>query len=419
MKQYLFFVALLSMTFFMSCNKDLGKVTVTYQKANAVYGDIDEIRNTPLNSNVRDIVNPGKIYYAQDYILIGEEEHGIHVINNLDPSNPIPVNFIDIPNNREFYVSGNYLFAETQYDLVKINIEDVTQVKLASRIERVFQEELKNDEGETLIGFSFEETTETIDQDGTLYQELLNTNHVYFDYARNIIPQSAVPTSFAGSGQSSGTVNRITVTENHVYVVGRDKLYAIENSTFDQVASVLNFPGEELETVFPYQDQLFIGSRSSMEIVDIANPVSPQKTYSFQHATSCDPVLPVDGAAYITLRTAQFSSCPGNINALIVLDIQNLNQPVEKAEIPMLSPYGMTKIGNTLYVAEGENGLKVFDATHNYDLQLSEYVQDITAYDIIAHPSDPSLILVAGQNELNQYSIKENQSLLLESTISL
>ena len=59
--------------------------------------------------------------------------------------------------------------------------------------------------------------------------------------------------------------------------------------------------------------------------------------YLFDHATSCDPVLPTDKAAYISLRTGDFTECPGNTNALIILNIENLQSPKLAAEIEMRS----------------------------------------------------------------------------------
>ena len=87
-----------------------------------------------------------------------------------------------------------------------------------------------------------------------------------------------------------------------------------------------------------YDDRLFVGTQNSMEVFGLANPESPNHVGSFWHATSCDPVYPVDDVAYVTLRTGDFSNCPGDINALVVLDITNVSNPREEQEITMKSP---------------------------------------------------------------------------------
>jgi len=60
----------------------------------------------------------------------------------------------------------------------------------------------------------------------------------------------------------------------------------------------------------------------------------------------------------------QFYHCPGDENALLVLDISQ-TWPEQIQEIEMESPFGMTIVNNKLYVGEGKNGLKVFNAIRN------------------------------------------------------
>ena len=117
------------------------------------------------------------------------------------------------------------------------------------------------------------------------------------------------------------------------------------------------------------------------------------------------------------MRTADFSACPGNVNALIVLDIEDLKSPVLKEEIEMGSPYGMSMIDNKLYVAEGNNGLKIFDANDPLQLSLLEHVEEITAYDIIKHPTLSNIILIAGPTGLSQYEVSNDLSFSLKSEI--
>lgn len=418
MKRFYFLGLAICMLTILSCSKETGTINVTYFEASAVYGDMNEVRNMPLNENPLSLVNPGKIYVAEDYILVGEEEKGVHVVDNSDPANPVFTNFINIPGNREFFVKDQYLYAESYYDLLKIDITDVNQVTLASRANYVFAEEVKNDQGETLLGFTFTEISEELDVNSNLYHEIENSGFVYRDYLSNIIPRSAVPSSFAGnSDQQSGTVNRIAHNQDHVYVIGLRKLSIIDDS--DAQMNKVGSRGltDDTETIFSYKNNLFMGSRSSMSIYDASNPTMVSETYRFDHATSCDPVLPTDDVAYISLRTAEFSACPGNINALIVLDIQDLSTPDEVTEIEMQSPYGMTIFNDLLYVGEGENGLKIFDVSDREDPVLISDDKSVEAYDVIKHPS-ADLILIAGPNGLEQFEMDEDHDLQFKSRIS-
>ncbi len=407
---------------FTACKKELNTATVTYQEANAIYGDLEAVRSQPLNTAVRSVENPGKVFVGADFILLGEEEKGVHVINNSDINNPQFINFIDIPGNREFFVKGNFLYAESYYDLIKVDLTDLNNVQLVSRATNILQETITNNTGEALLGFTFAEVTKEFDIDSDIYDEVVTDQYIYYDFARQIIPKSAVPSSFAGnSNGTSGTVNRITHSQDHVYVISLNDMAIINdaNYTMQSVESNVfnNFP-QAMETIFPYEDKLFVGSRTSMNIYDAVDPQNPIQIYNFEHATSCDPVLPTDEVAYITLRTADFSDCPGNTNSLVVLDIENLNNPREVTEINMLSPYGMSVIGNRLFVGEGDNGLTIFDVTDRQNPTEIKHDDTVKAFDIIAHPNNENIILIAGPNGLTQYTMEgENVDLDLNSQI--
>ncbi len=399
---------------FTACKKDLNTATVTYQEATATYGNLEAVRNLPLNNSVRAVENPGKVFVGADFILLGEEEQGVHVINNSDINNPQFINFIDIPGNREFFVKGDFLYAESYYDLIKIDLTDLSNVQLVARANNILQETITNDNGEALLGFTFNEVTKDIDVKSDIYNEIVTEQFIYYDFAKQVIPKSAVPSSFAGnSNGKSGTVNRITHAQDHVYVISLNAMAIIDdaNGVFQSVGSTsqINFP-EAMETIFPYEDKLFVGSRTSMNIYDAANPETPFELYEFQHATSCDPVLPTDDVAYITLRTADFSDCPGNTNALVVLNIENLDNPREEEQINMASPYGMTVIGDRLFVGEGENGLSIFDVSDRKKPISIKKDDGVKAYDIIAHPSNENIVLIAGPNGLSQYTMDGDNS---------
>ncbi len=413
-------IVLLTSIVFFSCTNDTGDVEVTYLEAKAIYGSMDDIRSIPINEGPRSIENPGKIFLGNNFVLIGEEGHGIHVVSNQNRANPISEAFINIPGNKEYFVSGNYLYAESYYDLLKIDISNPSQAILKSRSKNAIQDEFINDKGETLIGFNYQEKTETFDENDDFMKEVLVDQLVYLDFANNVIPKSSVPSSFAGnSAQSIGTINRITKSNDHIYVVSNSNMIIIkdgEDGLSSNVERLINIK-EEMETVFPHQNNLFVGSKTSMSIFDISNGSQPVELYEFEHATSCDPVLPYNDVAYVTLRTADFSECPGNINALLAIDITDLSNPIQIDEKQLASPYGMSIINNHLYVGNGESGLSVFDVTDPQKPTLVSTNADIVAYDIIADPTNSAYIFVAGDNGMNQYKIESDLSLEWTSNI--
>jgi hypothetical protein len=77
--------------------------------------------------------NPGKIYVVSKYLLINEKYKGIHVFDNSNPANPIPLGFLKIVGNTDVAVRNNVLYADHLADLVAINISDWNNIKEVSR----------------------------------------------------------------------------------------------------------------------------------------------------------------------------------------------------------------------------------------------------------------------------------------------
>lgn len=407
MKKLMFAIVALNILGFYSCTDDFGTSEITYVKATAIYGDLDEQRNIPLNAASKELINPGKIYVSDDLLLIGEEGEGIHVYDNSDPENPTATSFIQIPFNREFYVHNNAIYAESVYDMLKIDISDKSAPRLINRSENAFIQEFTftNANGEALIGFEYETVTEELDLNTSIWELASTGNNVFLDFEAKIIPESAVPSSFAGSSQSSiGTVNRIAVNEDYVYTISRQFLTVFKDEGNIEFKGT-HFIGWDMETIYPQGDALFIGTRTSMQIINVSSPENPIEEGSFWHATACDPVLPDGDVAYVTLRTSDANMCPGDENALVSVNVSDIRNPYQIQEIPMESPFGMTLIADILYVGEGENGLKLFDATDRTHLTEIKHDETVKAYDIIAHPTKPNLILIASPNGFGQYEI--------------
>lgn len=402
-----------------SCSSDFESLTLTYTKGTAIYGDLAQLRQTELNSAARGITDAGKVFISNELLLVGEEGEGIHIFDNSNPQSPVAKSFMNIPGNREFYVEGDYLYAESLYDMLKIDLSDPSQPQLVTRIENAIGDDSQNSRGESLIGFELETVTEKVSKNSDIYEHIYNgDSYLYYDYEENLIPPSAVPSSFAGNSSSQiGTVNRIAYLNEYLYVIGKSKLTIYEDGEdFTQVYD--SYFGANMETIYPLGDRLFVGTNNSVDIYNISDPANPEYESGFWHATSCDPVFPIDeNTAYATLRTGEFATCPGDVNALVVLDISRFGSVEEVQEVEMLSPYGLTAIGDKLYVGEGANGLKIFDNSNNRELELIKWDQSVKAYDVLAHPTLSHILLIAGPDGLSQYQIGQSSELQLLSRI--
>jgi len=386
-----------------SCTKESGTLNVSYVRATALYGDIEQIRQTPLIAPSRSIVDPGKVFVGSEILLVGEENKGIHVFDNSNPVSPVNLLFIDLPFTKEFFVHNNVIYAESHYDMVKVDISDMNAPSIVSRLEFALADPIKDDQGRTLLGFSTEQVTESIEIGSEEMAELEEDGYLYWDFQDQLIPHSSVPASFAGNGSEIGTINRIAWAQDHVYVIGMNTMHVFSDQSGMLVKTSEHPLNGGAETIYPDQQQLFIGTRTSVEIYRTTDPAAPEYVSSFNHVESCDPVYPHGDVAYSTLRTGDETFCPGNENALIVLDVSNLASPQLLEEIPMVSPYGLTVDGDRLYVGEGGNGMRVYDITDATD--PVELLHDATtaAYDIIMHPTIPHLLLTTGPNGIEQY----------------
>jgi hypothetical protein len=86
------------------------------------------------------VVKPGKIFIKDNYIFINEKYHGVHIINNADPSNPVNEGFLRIPGCIDIAMKGNILYADNAVDLVAVDLSNPDNVMVTKRIRNVFPE---------------------------------------------------------------------------------------------------------------------------------------------------------------------------------------------------------------------------------------------------------------------------------------
>jgi len=202
-------------------------------------------------------------------------------------------------------------------------------------------------------------------------------------------------TSSTGAG---GSTARFTIAGNYLYVVDNVSLKAFEiSSGTSPVYKSKTEIGINIETIFPYQDKLFIGSSSSMYIYSLIEPSIPERLAKAEYTIrmACDPVVARDSVAYATLRAT--SRCGGSQSALVVYNIKNTSSPQLMNTVWLHSPYGLGIKNNSLYVCEGNYGIKVFNITNAYGpIEVGELMANNTIfYDVIPYGN----ILIAQVND--------------------
>jgi len=395
--------------FASSCKKTKGTISMTYEKAIAVYGDIDAIRALPLLTTKQPVENPSKIFIGDNYILVGEEGKGIHIFDNSNMTNPQRLSFIQIPYNKEFYVKGNILYAESLYDVIKVDISNVYNPTLIARAINIFGSPKTNDKGESLLGFNYVMATDNFELDSPEAKELKKKGKIHLDYLDKLIPDAEIPATFTSTSSDVSSMNRIAVSTNTVYFLTGNRLHILDDhGSSISDARTINL-SDGMETVYTEGNRLYIGSEDNMIIYNITQPNNPSRISDYNHTNSCDPVMPHNDVAYLTLRDSENSGCNSlGENTLNVIDLSDETEPTLIQSIDMVSPYGVTLIGYYLFVGEGENGMAIFNATNPKNLVEIKRITNVTAFDIMLHPTNPNIILVTNNNGLEQFTINYN-----------
>ncbi|MGI8636456.1 MAG: LVIVD repeat-containing protein, partial [Segetibacter sp.] len=367
-----------------------------------------EVRASIKNDAPSPIAKPGKIVVLGNYIFLNEVDKGVHIIDNTNPAAPVNKYFISIPGNVDIAVKGNTLYADLYKDLVTIDISNPSAIAVKNITKNVFppryyQSFANSDTGRIIVDWIKKDTVvNAADQraPGGFYQ----------NYSASSMASAPVPSAIG----VSGSMARFAILNNYLYAVTDYSLNVFDISQPDNpVFTNQKNIGWQIETIFPFKGNLFIGSRTGVFIFSIANPAQPSQLSMCGHLTLCDPVIADDKYAFVTLRGG--TTCGGKLNQLDVLDISNISNPRNVKSYPLTNPKGLSKDGNLLFICDGEAGLKVFDASDVNNLKLLQTISGIDSYDIIAVNN---IAIVVTTDGLYQYDYTNSKQVTLKSKIT-
>jgi hypothetical protein len=391
-----------------------------------VYTTLDELRASVMIGEPEELVSPGKIYIKEPYLYINEPGKGIHVIDNRNQTSPKKVKFINIPGNYDFAIKDNILYADSYIDLVAIDISSVYNIREVKRLENIFS-------SYNTLGIYLDPERGLI----TAWEEERGVKVYESDCEANIQPwggmlyadgiavlaESNFKSSTAiapGNGSApgvGGSLARFTINNDHLYTLNTSELQSIDitDPTSPQVMSKTQISWD-METIFPYKNNLFIGSRTGMYILDVTDPASPQMISTYSHVRVCDPVVVQGDLAYVTLRSG--TTCEGFTNQLDVINIEDLRIPQLVKSYPMTNPHGLGIDQETLFICDGNDGLKVYDASDIDQIdknQLAHYT-GINAQDVI--PFNNTLVMM-GEDGIFQYDYSNPKDIKFLSKIDI
>ncbi len=387
----------------LSCTKDKCEKKITYIKKDPIYKDISEIRSKVGVQPDKTLQDPGKIYYRTDqYLFVNERLKGIHIFDNSDPKNPQKIGYINIPGNTDMAIRRDVLYANSFVDLYAIDISDPSNVSIIKRKDDVFKNARMNEDslgiykdGKGVIADFNKETKEKTVECSGPRPEFRDGDWV------RLSNNSKSPSGGSEATGVGGSMARFAVTRGHLYCVDWENLsiFNVENPSNPRKQKEKQI-NNGIETIFPYEKKLFIGSRTGMFIYDNANPKDPQRLSQFRHVQACDPVYPTDSFAYVTLNGGRECGTPGN--QLDVIDITNIQSPNLISSFSMEDPKGLVVKNKTLFLCDGKAGLKVYDTKDPRAItdNMKTHKADIDAFDAIAQND---LLMVIGESGLYQY----------------
>ena len=400
--------------FFISC-EDQRVQTITWIEYEPVYMSEAEFLNSVTVAPPKDLQVPGKIYFYRGYLFVNERNEGIHIIDNRDPANPVNIGFITIPASKDLAVKGDLLYADSHKDLLVFDISDLQNPELIERIEDVF-----NTAANIAPGFTTQQIEPSkglvVDWKKVKREEICDGNCQSNSQWGFVTLES---TSFDASTSSSesgggvgGSLARFAINGNYLYAVDHTDLITFDIETDDTDQLSQSSVGWAIETIFPYNDNLFIGSERAMYIYELQNPANPQQLSVYWHATACDPIVVEGDYAFVTLRESE--RCPMGENRLEVVNVSDLSTPYMVNFYEMKNPHGLGIDDGNLFVSEGEFGLKIMDASNPLDIKLLRHIEDIKSYDVIPYND---VLMVTGDEGIIQYDYSDINDLKKLSTI--
>ncbi|HET9487563.1 MAG TPA: hypothetical protein VFO54_09015 [Chryseosolibacter sp.] len=424
----LFLTTLLGLSILLEGCSDRCQTINEYVYYEPVYTTVEEIRAGVSLLPPQPVNAVGKIYFKDNYLFVSEPGEGIHIINNQDPAAPTPLKFLKIPGTFDLAIKGNTLYADSYVDLIAFDISDIYNISEVHRLEGIFKNYsvmgFYNDASCCVIT-NFEETKRVAIDESECEQSFetwggrRDGNAIAFslESAATFSAKAAIAPGTGSGPGVGGSLARFAINGNHLYLIDGGDLQVVDVTAETQPQEKNRaFLSWDIETIFPYKSNLFIGSSTGMYIMNVAAPESPALVSTFMHVTSCDPVVVNDEYAYVTLRSG--TTCRGLSNQLEVIDIKNLQSPQLVKTYPMTNPHGLGIDDNTLFICDGDDGLKAFDATdvNKIDQNLIAHYKEINAVDVIPFNN---ILMMIGEDGIFQFDYSNPKDIRMLSKIEV
>ena len=188
--------------------------------------------------------------------------------------------------------------------------------------------------------------------------------------------------SAAASVGKAGSNARFTIVGNYLYTLDGSDIVSYDITTPNSPIKKNRVEvGDDIETLYPYNNMLFIGASTGMYAYGLTDPAVPKKLSVVRHVRACDPVVVQGNYAYVTLRAG--TNCGGG-NVLHVYDVTDVFSPVLKKTITIPFPNGLGINGDALYVTYS-GGVRLFNINQPINPVFIKDILEPTASDVIPY----------------------------------
>ena len=405
---------------FSGCS-DTDTETVTYLVNEPVFMSEKAFRESvTVKPTPQPICNYGKMCFYEGYIYISESEKGIHIVNNTNPSHPQNVGFIELLGNADLAIRNGKLYADAFIDLVWFDISNPSKPKLEGRLEDVFSKYLPlpltdNEYGidynmcygesgskGVIVGWELKQRTETISYETGRWWGANKTDQLL--YYNAVAERASLSSGSSGSSVGvNGSMSRFALYKDYLYSVINNYMNIIDLSgSKPEKAAEDIYIGNNVETIFSYKDNMFMGTPIGMMIYSVANPLKPEYVRAVWHVFGCDPVVVENDMAYVTIHSG--NTCGQTNNDLIVYDVSDVTDPRHIVTYAMKNPKGLGIDNGTLFLCD--DGLKIFNASDPQTLMANRlaHYSGMDGFDVI--PFGNVLMMIADDG-LYQYDYSD------------
>lgn len=382
--------------------------TEKYSVNEPIFMDATEFRSSiAITQDVHPITSYGKISFYKGYLFVSEPQKGIHIINNTDAKNPQVVGYIELLGNADIAIKDDILYADSYIDLVWFDISTPATPLFVGRLENVFEQALPplEDPSFGIDGsMVWDRPSDQVIVGWTIATRTIKTSNSIFSG----FPwwSSSDPTPIMaekGSTGINGSMSRFSLHDDYLYSVINNNMSIINVSGTTPVKAVDNlYIGWNVETIFYYKNNMFMGTPTGLLIYSVENPTQPLFKSSIQHVLGCDPVVVENDIAYVTIHSGNL--CGQNNNELIAIDVKDVENPKQVVSYTMTKPKGLGIDNGTLFICD--DGLKIYKADNPQTIMANKlaHYTNIDGYDVI--PFENTLMMIASDG-IYQYDYSD------------